>query len=195
VVLLAHSALGIQVASDADSLGLKFQLPDVQKVWVGVWLVWTWALVVYLQHCHEFKFDDFPRDRLENARYAVIRWFDRRKLWRKYAQTKTFQGRSVEALINLKLQRGTTQIVDRQPRGFHNITAVWNGDYKCGFAHPQSLPTSFPGIAGTMWGWIYVLTSTRFGTDYFAPMLIATATLGYGVRPLFLRLVTMVIHP
>jgi hypothetical protein len=199
VVLLAHYALGIQVASDADSLGLKFQLPDVQKVWVGVWLVWTWALMVYLQHCHEFKFDDFPRERLENARYGVIRSFDRRKLWRKYAQMKTVQGRSVGTLTSLSLDPGTERIMERKPTRFHDITTVWddrdgNGNYTGKFVHPQALSTSAPGIAGTVWGWIYILTATRFGTDYFAPLLIAVVTFGYGIRPLLSRLVTMVIH-
>jgi hypothetical protein len=200
VVLLAHYALGIQVVSEAESLGLKFKLPDVQKVWVGVWLVWTWALVVYLQHCHEFKFDDFPFRHLENSRYRVVKWFDRRKLWRKFAPMKTVQGRSVGTLTSLSLEPGTVKIMDRKPTRFHNITAVWddsdgNGNYTGSFADPQALPTSAPGIAGTVWGWIYILTATRFGTDYLAPILIAAATLGYGVRPLFVRLVSMVIHP
>jgi hypothetical protein len=37
---------------------------------------------------------------------------------------------------------------------------------------------------GSIWGWVYIVTTTRFGTDYLAPILIAAVTLGYGVRAL-----------
>jgi hypothetical protein len=194
VVLLAHYALGIQVASDADSLGLKFQLPDVQKVWVGVWLVWTWALVVYLQHCHEFEFDDFPTDLFENARYAVVRWFDRRKLWKLLQTGQIQQQKRDGTLTSLTLERRITVSTDKKPKVFHHVVAWWNGNDSGRFSHPEALPTSAVGILGKMWGWIYVLTATRFGTDYFAPILIAVATLGYGVRSL-LGLGATVIHP
>jgi hypothetical protein len=182
VVLLAHYALGIEVRSDAESLGLKFILPDVQKVWVGVWLVWTWALVVYLQHCHEVRFDDFPKDHFQNARYRMVRRLDRKKVW-KIAQTKGFQGRD-GGVTSLKLERGLTTTVKGESRELHKVTVVWNENDTGNFSHLQSPRGSVTGILSSIWGWIYVMTTTRFGTDYFAPILIAAVTLGYGIRAL-----------
>jgi hypothetical protein len=40
-ILLAHYALGIEIKSDAESFGLRFEFASVERVWVGVWIVWT----------------------------------------------------------------------------------------------------------------------------------------------------------
>ena len=180
VILLAHYALGIQIKSDAESLGLKFELPDIQRVWFGVWIVWTWALVVYLQHCHEFKFDDFPNAHFDKTRYRAIRWFDQRRFL-KEARTAGVHGRKGRPDA-LTLEKGRTQIMNRIQTDFHEVTIIWNANDMGRFQRPQSAPTGFAGYCARIGAWFYVMTTTRFGTDYFAPMLIAAATLGYGVH-------------
>jgi hypothetical protein len=180
VILLAHYALGIQVKSDAESLGLKFELPDVQRVWFGVWVVWMWALAVYLQHCHEFGFDDFPSEHFGDARYRILRWFDRRKLLR-IARTKGLHNRPPGVPTSLKLERPLAEpLKSRQPR-IHFVEINWNGNDSGKFSEPQAVLTSLPGRCSTAWAWFFVMTTTRFGTDYFAPILIAVVTFGYGI--------------
>ena len=80
VVLLGHYALGIQAESDAETLGLKSQVPNVTKVWAAIWLVWGWAFWTYLQHIRDLGLEDFPVDYYKDARAKLLRWVDTRKL-------------------------------------------------------------------------------------------------------------------
>jgi hypothetical protein len=182
VVLLAHYALGIQIKSDAESLGLRFELPDVQRVWIGVWVVWTWAFVTYLQYCHELQFDDYPNDRLENAKFRVAGWFCRMRFL-SVARTKGIQGR-IGVPTTLTLGQARMTFVKGVATPTFTITAVWNDNDTRRF--PVSLtPNVFQKSLMNAWGWFFVVTTTRFGTDFIAPVVIAGAALGFGIRSAF----------
>src|SRR5271155_1351136 len=64
IVLLAHQLLGITVGNSTDSLGLHFQIADPSRLWWGVWLVWLWTMVCYIQQFYSLKpWTTYPKDR------------------------------------------------------------------------------------------------------------------------------------
>jgi hypothetical protein len=68
-VLLAHQWLGITVGKSTDTLGLHFQFDDPSKLWSGVWLVWLWTIVCYIQQFYSLKpWTTYPMDRDDEAR-------------------------------------------------------------------------------------------------------------------------------
>ena len=178
-ILLAHYALGIQIKSDAESLGLRFEFANVERVWVGVWVVWTWALVTYLQYCHELGFDDFPKEHFQDAQFRVLSWIDRRQML-KDAETKGIQGRKGRPQ-SLVFTRDRMTAVNGELRRTYKVAVNWNGNDFGNFTSIQRPLKSLWGYVAQAWAWVFVMTTTRFGTDYYAPLLIALAAFGFGV--------------
>jgi hypothetical protein len=178
-ILLAHYALGIQIKSDAESLGLRFEFAKVERVWVGVWVVWTWAVVTYLQYCHELGFDDFPKEHFQDAQFRILSWIDRRQML-KDAETKGIQGRKGKPK-NLVFTRGPMVTIGSKLRQAYSVEVNWNGNDTGKFRWIQRKLNTPWGYVAQSWAWVFVMTTTRFGTDYYAPLLIALAAFGFGV--------------
>jgi len=69
IVLLAHQLLGITVGNSTETLGLHFQIVDPSRLWWGVWVVWLWTMVCYIQQFYSLKpWTTYPKDRDDEAR-------------------------------------------------------------------------------------------------------------------------------
>ena len=174
IVLLAHYALGIQVESDAETLGLRFQVPSVEKVWAAIWLVWGWALITYLQHLHELNRDDFPKATFQVAKFNSLRMIDRQRLL-KVARTKGLEKREPGNPTKLTLSSGPSSEVGGKLMESYRVEVVWNNNDAGRFVINKDPPVGLRGLVATLWSWLTVLTMTRYGTDYYAPLIVAAA--------------------
>lgn len=72
LVLLAHQILGIEVSNSAESLGVRFEVANPDRLWIAVWVVWTWAIVRYAQVLNSFDpRSDYPTT-VRNLAYQRI---------------------------------------------------------------------------------------------------------------------------
>jgi hypothetical protein len=83
VVLLAHQILGIDISNDAESLGLRFQVNNPQRVWTAVWFLWLWAFVRYSQVLYSFgPASDYPRNQHNALWHRICQWLIVRRVRR-----------------------------------------------------------------------------------------------------------------
>lgn len=69
VVLLAHQLLGITVGSNAETLGLRFEIADPSKIWWAVWAIWLWTAICVIQQLNSIRPRSvYPEDRNEETR-------------------------------------------------------------------------------------------------------------------------------
>ena len=68
-ILVAHQWLGIQVTNSVESLGFHFEITNPTRLWSGVWVVWGWALLRYMQLLYSFS----PRKDFPQLRYLAVR--------------------------------------------------------------------------------------------------------------------------
>jgi hypothetical protein len=82
-VLLAHQILGIEVNNSAESLGLRFDVANPARLWVGVWVIWGWAIIRYAQLLYSFRpGEEFPRNRYFLTLHAICDWIIVRRVHR-----------------------------------------------------------------------------------------------------------------
>jgi|GEM_PF-5760055 len=63
LVLLAHQLLGITINKDAETLGLRFDIENPERVFLGIWLVWGWCLWRFVQLMYSLKArSEYPLD-------------------------------------------------------------------------------------------------------------------------------------
>jgi hypothetical protein len=184
VALLAHYALGIEIKSDADAMGLRFEFADIKKFWIGLWIVWTWALVTYTQYCHELGFDDVPTDIRDGARDIVLRWLVKRQYFRQARVEGGIQDQKGKpSRITVRNHAPGVGAVRSDPNEFH--VQIEYGSHSIGAYEERPPAVGIRGLIVNLWAWFIVMTTTRFGTDYFAPFMVAAAALGFGIRALF----------
>lgn len=82
-ILLAHQWLGIRVTNSVESLGFHFEIASPARLWIGVGIVWIWALVRYGQLLYSFSPSrDFPHDRYIKTRMKLCDWIITRQVQR-----------------------------------------------------------------------------------------------------------------
>jgi hypothetical protein len=133
IVLLAHQLLGITVGNSTETLGLHFQIADPSRLWWGVWLVWLWTMVCYIQQFYSLKpWETYPKDRDDEARDRLS---DLISLTRVRRAALRHLRSDIPNELRAKYQvrgegRGetTTSAQQRQLRRYVSVTATWCGN-------------------------------------------------------------------
>jgi hypothetical protein len=87
VILLAHELLGISVAKSVEALGLHLEIENPERLFWGVWIVWTWAFIRYLQLLYSLEpRSAYPLDRRTRAWNRLVEVILMRRV-RKEART------------------------------------------------------------------------------------------------------------
>jgi hypothetical protein len=100
VILLAHQLLGITISSSAETMGLRFEIEKPERLFVGIWLVWLWALLRYLQLLYSLRpRADFPDGRRTETFHAICDWIA-------FKKAKRQAQKAFDAQVPRKLQLG-----------------------------------------------------------------------------------------
>ena len=132
IVLSAHQLLGICVGNSTDSLGLHFQIADPSRLWWGVWLVWFWTIICYIQQFYSLKpWTTYPKDRDDEARDRLS---DLISLMRVRRTALKHLRADIPSKLRAKYRvrgegRGetTTSAQQRQLHLYVSVTASWRG--------------------------------------------------------------------
>jgi hypothetical protein len=132
IVLLAHQWLGITVGNSTETLGLHFEIADPSRLWWGVWLVWIWTMVCYIQQFYSLKpWTTYPKDRDDEARDRLS---DLASLRRVRGAALRHLRKHIPNELRASYQvrgegRGerTTSSQQRQLLRFVSVTATWSG--------------------------------------------------------------------
>ncbi len=182
LVLLAHYVLGIKIKPDAETLGLKFDIEDVRKVIWGLWAVWGWSLATYLQHMHDLGGRLFPRDIIDAQSLRFESWLCRRRLLAQ-ARAGRLANRAPGTPDSIHILGSTAAYSgqDTKPIRSFSYEVRWAGNDTGRGSTPR------PDLVGA-WRAIcsayclsYVLLLTRYGTDFYAPLVIAAAPVPFAI--------------
>ena len=73
LILLAHQLLGITVGKAADAVGLHFEVDKPERLFIAVWVMWTWTFICYAQQLSTLKLVAlFPRSRYDEFLQARV---------------------------------------------------------------------------------------------------------------------------
>ncbi len=179
-VLIAHLVFNVTIEKSAETLGLKFEIDDPNKLWWVVWSVWAWALFRYTLYFFDFERSDMKTELATFKFRAHARVVSLSMRWK--AGTVGVENRP-PAWLGVKVvdvQLGPS-FPEKRPGGeweypTASIRMVWHDSDSGHFKAPQIISRGWL-FWSTICAWARLLLTTRHGTEYFAPFLIGLAPL------------------
>lgn len=137
LALLAHQVLGISVGKSAESLGIRFVVPNPSLLWKAVAVIWAWTLVSYWQLFNTLRpLQDYPDQRDAELRERLSQQL---MTWQVRRATRQFVRRHLAGVCEKSEARnaGLFLPVDRSGRSQPSVVQVAvTVHWHCGSSDP-----------------------------------------------------------